>query len=96
MKTKSNNVVALENAILEVKRLRAVVKNERVEAKAQREKIKVERIANREAKAQVRIAKKAERIAKLEAKLQSLKNPVGTVARRMAKKPGAVTITKGV
>ena len=92
---KSVNAVALENAINEVKRLRTVVKAERIELKAQREKMKVERIAAREVKAQIREAKKAERIAKLEAKLQAMKNPVGTKAIKANKKPGAVTIIKG-
>lgn len=95
MKTKSINVVALEKAIAEVKRLRAVVKFERVEAKETRAKMKVARVAAQQEKAALRATKKAERIAKLEAKLNSLKHPTGTVAKRLAKKPSAVTIIKG-
>jgi len=48
----------------------------------------------RENKAVDRAAKKAARIAKLEAKLLALKNPVGTAARKAAKKPSAVTVLK--
>ena len=52
------------------------------------------KIANREnekaTKAALRDAKKAERILKLEAKIEALKNPVGTKARKAAKKPSAV------
>ena len=35
-------------------------------------------------------SKKAERILKLEAKIEALKNPVGTKARKASKKPSAV------
>ena len=48
----------------------------------------------RENRAYDRAAKKAARIAKLEAKLASLKNPVGTAARKANKKPSNVTILK--
>jgi hypothetical protein len=48
----------------------------------------------RENKAVDRAAKKAARIAKLEAKLVALKNPVGTAARKAAKKPSNVTVLK--
>jgi prefoldin subunit 5 len=48
----------------------------------------------KENKAFDRAAKKAARIAKLEAKLAALKNPVGTAARKAAKKPSAVTVLK--
>jgi hypothetical protein len=44
--------------------------------------------------AALRAQKKAERIAKLEAKLEALRNPVGTKAIKAAKKPGKVTTTK--
>jgi hypothetical protein len=60
-------------------------------AKARDKEIK--KIA-RENKAFDRAAKKAERIAKLEAKLSALKNPVGTAARKAAKKPSNVSVMK--
>jgi len=60
-------------------------------AKARDKEIK--KIA-KENKAFDRAAKKAARIAKLEAKLAALKNPVGTAARKAAKKPSAVTVLK--
>jgi len=43
--------------------------------------------------AALRAQKKAERIAKLEAKLNALRNPVGTKAIKANKKPGKVTTT---
>jgi len=60
-------------------------------AKARDKEIK--KIA-RENKAFDRATKKAARIAKLEAKLLALKNPVGTAARKAAKKPSNVTVLK--
>ena len=44
----------------------------------------------------VRAAKKAERIAKLEAKLAAMKNPVGTAAKKAAKKSKTIKVIKGV
>lgn len=69
--------------------------------KSIKEMIKEDIIANRQANferkqnsALLRATKKAERIAKLEAKLNALRNPVGTKAIKAAKKPGKVTTTK--
>jgi hypothetical protein len=69
--------------------------------KSIKEMIKDDIIANRQANferkqnsALLRATKKAERIAKLEAKLNALRNPVGTKAIKAAKKPGKVTTTK--
>jgi|688.fasta_scaffold248818_1 hypothetical protein len=44
--------------------------------------------------AALRAQKKAERIAKLEAKLEALRNPVGTKAIKASRKPGKVAVTK--
>ncbi len=41
-----------------------------------------------------RMAKKVRKIAELEAKLQRLKNPVGTELRKAARKPSKVQIVK--
>ena len=60
-------------------------------AKAKAKEIK--KIA-RENKAYDRAAKKAARIAKLEAKLAAMKNPVGRLAIKAAKKPSKVKVTK--
>ena len=60
-------------------------------AKAKAKEIK--KIA-RENKAADRAAKKAARIAKLEAKLAAMKNPVGRLAIKAAKKPSKVKVTK--
>jgi len=70
--------------------------------KALRESIKTDVVLKREAKAMTKEAKalaraqkKAERIAKLEAKIAALKAPkVGTAARKAARKPSAVTVTR--
>jgi hypothetical protein len=69
--------------------------------KSIKEMIKEDIVANRtskqlaqSAKRVEREARKAERIAKLEAKLNALRNPVGTKAIKAAKKPGKVTTTK--
>ena len=67
--------------------LRASIKSEVAARKATKQ-------AGKEARVFLRAAKKAERIAKLEAKLASLKNPVGTAARKANKKPSNVTILK--
>lgn len=69
--------------------------------KSIKEMIKEDIIANRtskqlaqSAKRVEREARKAERIAKLEAKLNALRNPVGSKAVKANKKPGKVTTTK--
>jgi hypothetical protein len=69
--------------------------------KSIKEMIKDDIIANRtskqlaqSAKRVEREARKAERIAKLEAKLNALRNPVGSKAVKANKKPGKVTTTK--
>ena len=49
-------------------------------------------ITAKEEKAAIRANKKADRIAKLQAKIDALTNPVGTKARKAAKKPGAVKV----
>ena len=62
-----------------------------------KEHISANRQANFERKqnsAALRAQKKAERIAKLEAKLNALRNPVGTKAIKANKKPSKVVVTK--
>ena len=68
-----------------IKALRESIKAEVAEKRSHRLIVKAE-------KAGARAAKKAARIAKLEEKLANLKNPVGTKARKAAKKPGAVKV----
>lgn len=77
-----------------VKFLRAAIKEEAIIRKQVRADAKAAKIAARAEKVAAREAKKAERIAKLEAKLSALKNPVGTAARKAAKKPSKVTVLK--
>ena len=69
--------------------------------KSIKEMIKEDIIANRQANferkqnsAIARAEKKAARIAKLEAKLEALRNPVGTKAVKANRKAGKVTVTK--
>ncbi len=83
----SVNGLTLDQKRKTVIALRASIKSEVAARKATKQ-------AGKEAKAFLRAAKKAERIAKLEAKLASLKNPVGTAARKANKKPSNVAILK--
>ena len=62
-----------------------------------KEHVEANRQANFERKqnsAALRAEKKAARIAKLEAKLEALRNPVGTKAIKANRKAGKVTTTK--
>ena len=77
-----------------VKALRAAIKVDVANRKAARAAAKVEKAAAKEVKAAARAEKKAARIAKMEAKLAALKNPVGRLAIKAAKKPSKVIITK--
>jgi hypothetical protein len=93
----------MESIVTLIKARRDQLKTIRAELKELTAKAKAERIAKVETRKaeisqrrQIAAAKKAERIAKLEARLQDLKSPaVGTKARKAARKPGPVTITKG-
>jgi hypothetical protein len=77
------------------------VSQKRSLVKSIKEMIKEDIIANRAANftrkqnsAALRAEKKAARIAKLEAKLEALRNPVGTKAVKANRKAGKVTVTK--
>ena len=74
--------------------LRASIKAEVAARKATKIAGKEARAKLRAQKAADRAAKKAARIAKLEAKLAAMKNPVGRLAIKAAKKPSKVTVTK--
>jgi hypothetical protein len=74
--------------------LKDAVKADVAAAKASKARDKEIKKIAKENKAVDRAAKKAARIAKLEAKLSALKNPVGTAARKAAKKPSNVTVLK--
>ena len=84
-------IAVLKNEIAEI---RATAKAARLEAKANRAASVAARKIAKENKAFDRAAKKAARIAKLEAKLMAMKNPVGRLAIKAAKKPSKVTVTK--
>ena len=77
-------VVAIRKEVADLRRAR----------KDARINIRAEKIAAKELKAIDRAEKKAARIAKLEMKLAAMKNPVGRLAIKAAKKPSKVTVTK--
>jgi capsule polysaccharide export protein KpsE/RkpR len=91
---KSVNVLALEAARAEVKRLMEVVRAERETAKEVREQNRRMREFDREARVTARAQLKAKKIAALEAKLLALKNPVGVKASRANRRPSKVTVLK--
>ena len=77
------------------------IREKRALVKSIKEMIKEHIAANREANFQrkqnsalARAEKKAARIAALEAKLEALRNPVGTKAIKANRKAGKVTVTK--
>ena len=77
-----------------LKALRVAIKEEATIRKALRADAKAAKVAAKAAKAAERDAKKAAKIAALEAKLTALRNPVGTAAKKAARKPSKVTVTK--
>jgi phosphoribosylformylglycinamidine (FGAM) synthase-like enzyme len=93
---KSVNVLALEAARAEVKRLIEVVRQERMDAAFAREVARTQKVFDREAKATARAERKAKQIAKLEAKLLAMKAPkVGVKAAKANRKPSKVTVLLG-
>ena len=77
-------VVALRKEVAELRRMQ----------KDMRIQVRAEKAAARQLAANDRAEKKAARIAKLEAKLAAMKNPVGRLAIKAAKKPSKVKVTK--
>ena len=77
-------VVALRKEVADLRRMQ----------KDMRIKVRAEKIAAKELTAIDRAAKKSARIAKLEMKLAAMKNPVGRLAIKAAKKPSKVKVTK--
>jgi len=101
MKAKSFNVealaakrAALKALKVEIAELVEVVKQEKVNMAEARAVEKAQKVAAKEAKAAARAQKKAEKIAALEAKLNALRNPVGSAARKAARRPSKVVVTK--
>jgi hypothetical protein len=93
---KSVNVLALEAARAEVKRLIEVVRQERADAAFERNLTRAQKVFEREAKAIARAEKRAARIAALEAKLLAMKAPkVGVKAAKANRKPSKVTVLLG-
>ena len=78
----------------EIAEIRATAKAARLEAKANRAAAVAARKIAKENMAFDRAEKKAARIAKLEMKLAAMKNPVGRLAIKAAKKPSKVKVTK--
>ena len=85
----------LANAKALVASLRKELADIRAMRKTARAEIKAKKAAAKETAAADRAAKKAARIAKLEAKLEAMKNPVGTKARKANKTPSKVKVFKG-
>jgi hypothetical protein len=77
-------VVALRKEVADLRRMQ----------KDMRIQVRAEKIAAKELTAIDRAAKKSARIAKLEMKLAAMKNPVGRLAIKAAKKPSKVKVTK--
>jgi hypothetical protein len=93
---KSVNVLALEAARAEVKRLIEVVRQERMDAAFERNLTRAQKAFEREAKATARAERKAKQIAKLEAKLLAMKTPkVGVKAAKANRKPSKVKVLLG-
>jgi hypothetical protein len=93
---KSVNVLALEAARAEVKRLIEVVRQERMDAAFARDLAFAQKQFDREAKATARAERKAQQIAKLEAKLLAMKTPkVGVKAAKANRKPSKVKVLLG-
>ena len=86
--------VTLKIVQSEIKTLREKAAKVRAAIKVARSNAKTEKTISRQAKKNVAAQKKAARIAKLEAKLAAMKNPVGTLAIKAAKKPSKVIVTK--
>ena len=77
-------VVALRKEVADLRRMQ----------KDMRIQVRAEKAAAKELTAIDRAEKKAARISKLEAKLAAMKNPVGRLAIKAAKKPSKVKVTK--
>lgn len=93
----SVNGLTLDQKRAAIAALRASIKAERADRKAGAAQRKADREAAKAAKAEAREQKRLAAIAKAQARLQKLldkQNPVGTAARKAAKKPGAVKITQ--
>jgi hypothetical protein len=72
----------------------AAKRDARAVAKVEKAIARQAKIEAREAKSAERALKKAARIAVLEAKLEAMKNPVGSKARKANMKPSKVTVTR--
>jgi tRNA 2-selenouridine synthase SelU len=72
----------------------AAKRDARAVAKVEKAIARQAKIEAREAKSNERALKKAARIAVLEAKLEAMKNPVGSKARKANMKPSKVTVTR--
>ena len=94
----SVNGLTLEQKRAAIAALRDSIKAERAERKAGAAQRKVERAAAKALKAEQREAKRAAAIEKAKARLQRLldkQNPVGTAARKAARKPSKPVVTFG-
>lgn len=79
---------------LTISEKRNLVKSIKLMIKEHAEANRAANFARKQNSAALRAEKKAARIAKLEAKLEALRNPVGTKAIKANRKAGKVTTTK--
>jgi hypothetical protein len=103
MKNQTGNQIALSEAKVRLGAIRESLKIQknvivgiRNAIKREKESARVAKINAKQVKAAASAERKAARVAKLEAKLAALKAPLaGTAARKAARKPSKVVITKG-
>jgi len=103
MKNQTGNQIALSEAKVRLGAIRESLKIQknvivgiRNAIKREKESARVAKINAKQVKAAASAERKAARVAKLEAKLAALKAPLaGTAARKAARKPPKVVITKG-
>lgn len=91
---KSVNGMTLNDKRELLKYLRVAIKEEATIRRILRADAKAAKAEARAEKAAAREVKRAEKIARMEARLAALKNPVGTAAKKAARKPGPVKIVE--
>ena len=93
--TKTTTAKTVDPVAADLKAKREALKAMKATIKELAAKVKANRIAVKTAKANKAKERKAAAIAKAKAKLDKLTSPAGVVAKRVAKKPGPVTVSRG-
>jgi uncharacterized protein involved in exopolysaccharide biosynthesis len=94
MKTKSASSTMLATAREDLKAARAVVAELKAKVASIRDEAKRVRESAKASKAAARAQKREAAIAKAKARLERLMNPVGSKAKKVAKRPGPTIVTK--